>query len=48
MRQCEETINGAQISWRQAIDLVKRLREVERTLGLQMRSRDLRQAAEHI
>jgi hypothetical protein len=48
MRQCEETINGAPIHWRRAIDLVKRLREVERTLGLSMRARDTRQAAESI
>lgn len=48
MRQCEETINGAPIHWRRAIDLVKRLREVERTLGLSMRARDTRQAAEII
>jgi hypothetical protein len=48
MRQCEETINGAPTNWRQAIDLVRRLREVERTLGLRMRSRDARQAAEKI
>jgi hypothetical protein len=48
MRQCEETINGAPVNWRQSIDLVKRLREVERTLGLRMRSRDVRQAAENI
>lgn len=48
MRQCEEAINGAPINWRQSIDLVKRLREVERDLGLRMRSRELRQAAENI
>jgi Domain of unknown function (DUF4350) len=48
MRQCEETINGAPTTWRQAIDLVRRLREVERTLGLRMRSREVRQAAENI
>ena len=48
MRQCEETINGAPTTWRQAIDLVRRLREVERALGLRLRSRELRQAAEHI
>jgi hypothetical protein len=48
MRQCEETINGAPINWRQAIDLVRRLREVERTLGLSMRAREERQAAESI
>lgn len=48
MRQCEDTINGEPINWRQAIDLVRRLREVERDLGLRMRSRDVRQAAENI
>ena len=48
MRQCEETINGGAINWRQAIDLVRRLREVERTLGLGMRLRESKQAAESI
>jgi hypothetical protein len=48
MRQCEDVINGAPCSWRQSIDLVRRLREVERDLGLRMRSRELRQAAENI
>jgi hypothetical protein len=48
MRQCEETINGQKINWRQSLDLVQRLREVERALGLRMRSRDVRQAAENI
>ncbi|HZE67948.1 MAG TPA: DUF4350 domain-containing protein [Pyrinomonadaceae bacterium] len=48
MRQCEETINGSAINWRQSIDLVRRLRDVERALGLRMRSRDIRQAAENI
>jgi Domain of unknown function (DUF4350) len=48
MRQCEEAINGRPINWRQSIDLVRRLREVERDLGLQMRSREVRQAAENI
>ena len=48
MRQCEEVINGQPIHWRQAVDLVKRLRELERKLGLRMRSREARQAAENI
>lgn len=48
MRRCEETINGEPINWRQAVDLVKRLRELEKKLGLRMRSRDARQAAENI
>lgn len=48
MRQCEAAINGEQINWRQSLDLVRRLREIERTLGLGMRARDERQAAENI
>ena len=48
MRQCEDVINGRPCSWRQSIDLVRRLREVERDLGLRMRSREMRQAAENI
>jgi hypothetical protein len=48
MRQCEEAINGAPITSRQSIDLVRRLREVERDLGLFARQRDTRQAAEKI
>ncbi len=48
MRQCEDAINGAPITWRQSIDLVRRLREIEKELGLRMRSRDARQAAEKI
>ena len=48
MRECEDVINGAPCNWRQSIDLVRRLREVERDLGLRMRSRELRQAAENI
>lgn len=48
MQQCEEAINGEPITPRQSIHLVKRLREIERELGLRMRSRDVRQAAENI
>ena len=48
MRQCEDVINGAPCSWRESIDLVRRLREVERDLGLRMRLREVRQAAENI
>ena len=48
MRQCEDVINGEPINWRQAVDLVKRLRELEKKLGLRMRARDARQAAENI
>src|SRR6266850_733136 len=46
MRQCEEVINGQPTDWRQSIDLVRRLRETEGILGLRMRSRDARQAAD--
>ena len=48
MRQCEEVINGEATTWRQSVELVRRLREVEKELGLRMRSRDIRQAAENI
>lgn len=48
MRQCEEAINGAAISPRQSIELVRRLRGIEKELGLFMRQRDVRQAAEKI
>ena len=48
MRQCEEAINGEPITSRQSVHLVRRLREIERDLGLRMRSRDARQAAENI
>lgn len=46
MRDCEETINGQPISERQSIALVRKLREIEAGLGLRMRSREARQAAE--
>ena len=48
MRQSEDAINGAAISERQSVQLVKRLREVERSLGLRMRSRELKQTAHSI
>jgi uncharacterized protein DUF4350 len=48
MRQSEEAINGEPISERQSIYLVKRLREVEASLGLRMRSRDIKQTAQNI
>jgi hypothetical protein len=46
MKQCEGAVNGEPISERQSIFLVKRLREIEAALGLRMRSRDIRQAAQ--
>jgi hypothetical protein len=48
MRGCEEAINGEPITWRQTLELIRGLREVEKDLGLRMRSRDVRQAAENI
>jgi hypothetical protein len=48
MRQCEEAINGAPVTARESLDLVRRLRDVERRLGLLTRQRDMRQAAENI
>ncbi len=44
MRECEDAMAGEPISARQSLNLVARLREVERTLGLRMRSRDIKQA----
>jgi hypothetical protein len=48
MRQSEEAINGAAITERQSIQLVKRLREAEGMLGLRMRSREVKQTAQNI
>jgi hypothetical protein len=48
MRQSEEAINGAAISERQSIHLVRRLRELEGALGLRMRSREVKQTAQNI
>ena len=48
MRQSEEAINGAPISERQSVQLVRRLREIEGSLGLRMRSRELKQSAQNI
>lgn len=46
MQSCEDAIAGQPVSARQSLDLVARLREVERTLGLRMRSREIRQVKE--
>jgi len=45
MRECEEAIQGAPVDSRKALELTVRLRDVERLLGLRMRSREARQAA---
>jgi hypothetical protein len=46
MRHCEDAINGAPTTAAQSLALVAGLREVERILGLRMRSREIRQAKE--
>lgn len=48
MRQCEDAINGEPVTWRQSLELIRRLRQLEKDLGLQTRWRDARQAAENI
>ena len=48
MRDCEDAINGEPINSRESIQLVRRLREIERALGLRLRSREVKQAAENI
>ncbi len=45
MCECEDTINGAPTNARRALALVHRLRELERTLGIRMRAREIKQAA---
>ncbi|HEX8633783.1 MAG TPA: DUF4350 domain-containing protein [Pyrinomonadaceae bacterium] len=44
MRECEDAINGAPVTPRQTLALVARLRELERTLGIRMRAREIKQA----
>ena len=44
MRECEDAIGGAPITPRQSLALVARLRALERTLGIRMRAREIRQA----
>ncbi len=48
MRECEEAINGEPVNSRDTIDIVKRLRKLERDLGLRLRSREARQVADNI
>lgn len=48
MRTCEAVINGAPTSSQESVTLAQRLRNLEGQLGLRMRSRDTRQAANKI
>lgn len=43
LRECEDACAGAPLKARRALELARRLREVERDLGLLMRSREIRQ-----
>src|SRR5215210_40034 len=47
MRDCEETINGEPTNARRSLELVTRLRDIERRLGLRMRSREIKQAKDN-
>jgi len=44
MRECEDIIEGSPTSARRTLALVASLRELERTLGIRMRAREIRQA----
>jgi hypothetical protein len=44
LRECEDAAAGAPLSARRALQLARRLRELERDLGVLMRSREIRQA----
>jgi hypothetical protein len=44
LRECEDAMAGAPLDARKALSLVAALRELERELGIRMRSREIRQA----
>jgi hypothetical protein len=44
LRECEDSIAGAPLAPRRAVELARSLRELERDLGILMRSREIRQA----
>ncbi|MDT7604977.1 MAG: hypothetical protein QOF61_2974 [Acidobacteriota bacterium] len=44
MRECEDTAAGEPVSARRALQLTASLRELERTLGIRMRAREIKQA----
>lgn len=46
MRSCEDAINGTPTSGKEALRMVRRLRQIEAELGLRTREREARQAAE--
>lgn len=46
MRECEEAISGGPMDKQKAVDLIARLRDLERDLGVSSRLRDIRQEKE--
>jgi hypothetical protein len=48
MRNCEDTINGAPTNAKEALRMVRRLRQIEAALGLGTRERDAKQEAEKV
>jgi hypothetical protein len=44
MRECEDAIAGVPVTARRALQLAASLRELERTLGIRMRAREIKQA----
>jgi hypothetical protein len=44
LRECEDSIAGAPLTPRRAVELARSLRELERDLGILMRSREIRQS----
>jgi hypothetical protein len=44
MRECEDVSAGARVTPRRALHLARSLRELERTLGIRMRAREIKQA----
>lgn len=44
LRECEDSIAGAPLAPRRAVELARALRELERDLGILMRSREIRQS----
>lgn len=45
MRNCEDAINGAPTNGKEALRMVRRLRQIESALGLRTRDREVKQAA---
>jgi hypothetical protein len=46
MRNCEDAINGAPTNAKEALRIVRQLRQIESRLGLRTRERDTRQATD--